>query len=95
MRGWLYEFTNDFGDDYVFFAWRHLSGLWRASMVLPDVDATPDVHIAHLFETGAVCLSPEIGLPSLEECYSKTVVFSIGWSTYVRTGIFPFAGDRS
>lgn len=93
MRGWLYEFTNDLGDDYVFFVYRDGSGLWRASMVLPEVPTTPNVHVAHLFEPGVICLSPEIGLPSLEQCFSKTVIFSLGWSTYVRTGVFPFAGS--
>jgi hypothetical protein len=95
MRGWLYEFTNDLGDDYVFFVYRNASGLYFASMVLPEVDITPNVHVAHLFDNGAICLSQEVGLPSLEQCFGRTVIFSIGWSTYVRTGSFPFAGERA
>jgi hypothetical protein len=95
MNGWLYSFSNDFGDDYAFFVWRHRSGLYYASMVLPEVEGKPNVHVAHLFESGAICLSPEVGLPSLDQCFAKTVIFSLGWSTFVRTGAFPFAGDRS
>jgi len=93
-RGWMYDVTNEFGDDYCFFVyWNTARSLYMAMMVLPEVPHVPSVHVAHLFESGCLCLSPELGLPTLEACYASTVIFSLGWSTYVRTGQFPFTGS--
>jgi len=92
-RGWMYDVTNALGDDYTFFIYRRQDrGLFFAMMVYPKVPAAPDPRVAHYFRTGGLCLAPEVGLPTLDGCYAKTVIFSIGWSAYVRTGVFPFQG---
>lgn len=94
-RGWMYDVTNEFGDDYSFFIYhRQDNGLFFAMMIYPEVPATPDPHVAHYFRTGGLCLAPEVGLPTLDGCYAKSVIFSVGWSTYARTGVFPFEGAQ-
>lgn len=94
-RGWMFDITNDFGDQFTFFVYRQGDhGLYYAMMVYPEVPSAPDPHVAHYFRSGRLCLAPEIGLPTLEACYAKSVIFSLGWSTFTRTGTFPFAGQR-
>lgn len=92
-KGWLYSITNDLGDDYTFFVYHQPQrNLFFAMMVLPEVPQRPDPRVAHYFQNGGLCLAHEVGVPTLDGCFAKTVLFSIGWSTYVRTGVFPFAG---
>lgn len=94
ITGWAYDFKNDLYDDYRMWAYFHShTSLYRVKMVEPVVPETVDVHIAHYFESGDLCLTSEVGARSLRDAYSRSVAFSIGWSWWQRNKTFPFNPD--
>lgn len=89
----FYEFDNDFGHHYSMAAYFHAeTALYRVKMLDPDpfIGGGDYGHPTHRFADGDLCLARSIGVPTLEAAYAKSVLFSLGWSSYQATGEFAF-----
>jgi len=93
ISGWVYNFTCEFGDSYTMFA--YYDGNYYQVLVLePKVERKwNSAHTGHIFSDGRICFGEEYdsGLPSLQDAYSKSVLWANGLSVAVRTGHFPFS----
>jgi hypothetical protein len=92
-QGWFYTFNSELGDEYTMYVYRsHSTGLYMVKMVFPEMDSGQgsNPHTEHLFSDGNVCLAREVGLPTLELAYSKSVLFANAWSFFRRGHGFPF-----
>jgi len=90
VTGWLYNIMSQLGDDYTLFAYNDGSQ-YQVLVVFPEVAGHYDVHDAHLFSDGRICLQDGGGMPTLESAYAKSVLWASGFSVYVRNGQFPFS----
>ncbi|MFI9821056.1 hypothetical protein ACIHFC_11380 [Streptomyces sp. NPDC052013] len=99
VRGWAYSITTELDEHYTLFAF--FDGReYRVKLVEPALEHLVlrnviDGHDGHLYADGTICLSetPGAGLPTLEEAYSKSVLWALGMG-FVRNGHrFPFAAD--
>lgn len=90
VTGWLYQITSELGDHYTLFAYNDGSQ-YQVLVVFPEVAGNYDVHDAHLFSDGRICLQDGGGMPTLESAYAKSVLWATGFSIFVRTGQFPFS----
>ncbi|MBU2666411.1 hypothetical protein KOI35_23175 [Actinoplanes bogorensis] len=93
--GWMYTFFNEFGDPYSFFSYystQHQQ--YRTMLVAPDLSGLFGEHQAHLYRDGTVCLSPTIGMATLDGSYARAVLWSNGVSVVRRGGQFPFTYDQ-
>jgi hypothetical protein len=91
-RGWCYEHLTEFGNSYTFFAYFTGSN-YQVRLLEPALESQYNPHNVRLFRDGRICLSGESGSgqPSLEEAYSKSVLWSLGIDLYKQTGSFPFS----
>lgn len=93
--GWVYTFCNEFADQYTFYTYystQHQE--YRTMLVAPNLNALFGEHQAHLYRDGTVCLSPGVGLPTLDGSYARAVLWSNGVSVVRRGGQFPFTYDQ-
>lgn len=99
VRGWAYSITTELGEHYTLFAF--FDGReYRVKLVEPALEQLVqrnlvDAHDGHLYADGTICLSetPGAGQPTLEEAYSKSVLWALGMG-FVRNGHrFPFTSE--
>ena len=90
VTGWLYQITSELGDNYTMFT-HHDGSLYQVLVVFPEVAGKYGQHDAHLFNDGRICFGDEGGLPTLEQAYAKSILWATGFSSYLRTGMFPFS----
>ena len=90
VTGWLYQITSQLGDDYTLFAYNDGSQ-YQVLVVFPEVAGHYNVHDAHLFSDGRICLQDGGGMPTLESAYAKSVLWASGFSIFARTRQFPFS----
>lgn len=90
VMGWLYPLRNPVGDTYSLFAYFDGSQ-YQILVAFPQIAGRYNVHDAHLFSDGRICLSDIGGLPTLEQAYAKSVVWATGFSVFLHTGHFPFS----
>ncbi|MEU7721362.1 hypothetical protein [Streptomyces tibetensis] len=99
VRGWAYSITTELDERYTLFAF--FDGReYRVKLVEPPLEQLVqrnviDAHDGHLYADGTICLSPTrgAGRPTLEEAYSKSVLWALGMG-FVRGGHrFPFAAE--
>lgn len=92
VRGWLYDVTTELGGRYTllaFFDGRE----YRVKLVAPELEGRIDEHDGHLYRDGTICLSdrPGAGQASLEEAYSKSVLWALGVDFVLHGYTFPFS----
>lgn len=93
--GWVYTFFNEFADQYTFFTYystQHQQ--YRTMLVAPNLNGLFGEHQAHLYSDGTVCLSPNVGVATLDGSYARAVLWSNGVSVVRRGGEFPFTYDQ-
>jgi hypothetical protein len=93
--GWVYTFHNEFRDQYTFFTYystQHQE--YRTMLVAPNLNGLFGEHQAHLYQDGTVCLSPNVGVATLDGSYARAVLWSNGVSVVRRGGEFPFTYDQ-
>ncbi|MDQ2100997.1 MAG: hypothetical protein QQW96_25545 [Tychonema bourrellyi B0820] len=90
VTGWVYGIISELGDQYTMFAYSDGS-LYQVMVLFPEVAGKFNQHDSHLFQDGRVCFGDEGGLPTLEQAYAKSVLWATGFSSYLRTGLFPFS----
>ena len=87
---WTYSVRCQLDRDYVmtvYFDGRE----YQVRVLQPDVVKKYNVHDAHVFENGRLCLEPPSnGAKSLRDAYSKSVIWATGFSILQETGQFPF-----
>ncbi|GAB2620200.1 hypothetical protein Aab01nite_34490 [Paractinoplanes abujensis] len=93
--GWVYSFSNEFADQYTFFTYYSTQhGQYRTMLVAPNLNGLFGEHQAHLYADGTACLSPTVGMPTLDGSYARAVLWSNGVSVVRRGGEFPFTYDQ-
>ncbi|MEV0197578.1 hypothetical protein [Nonomuraea sp. NPDC050691] len=99
VRGWAYSITTELNERYTLFAF--FDGReYRVKLVEPALEQLVrrkivDAHDGHLYPDGTICLSETrgAGQPTLEEAFSKSVLWALGMG-FVRNGYrFPFAAE--
>jgi hypothetical protein len=90
VTGWTYSIVSELGDQYTMFAYSDGS-LYQVMVLFPAVAGKFNVHDAHLFSDGRICFGDAGGLPTLEQAFAKSVLWATGFSSYLRTGLFPFS----
>ncbi|MFF7358520.1 hypothetical protein ACFZA1_38730 [Streptomyces filipinensis] len=97
--GWAYSITTELAERYTLFAF--FDGReYRVKLVEPALEQLVRLgiigaHDGHLYADGTICLSETrgAGQPTLEEAYSKSVLWALGMG-FVRNGHrFPFAAE--
>jgi hypothetical protein len=90
-EGWLYNFTNEFGQSFSMFAYYAGFGEYKVILVLPEVEQRyRNITKTHLYPDGHICLSAW-AVRSLEYAYAKSVLWANGWTSYELTGDFQFS----
>jgi hypothetical protein len=97
VRGWLYEFDNEFGDHFKMFAYRDGS-YWQVLVIEPQLeDYYRSPHTGHIFGDGRICFGAgmQSGRRTLADAYAKSVLWSNGLSAMIHSGAkqFPFNFD--
>jgi hypothetical protein len=99
VRGWAYSITTELNERYTLFAF--FDGReYRVKLVEPALEQLVrenviSAHDGHLYPDGTICLSDArgAGQPSLEEAYTKSVLWALGMG-FVRNGYpFPFSAE--
>jgi hypothetical protein len=92
-EGYFYKITNDFQDTYDLFIYYH-SGyqVYRVALISPRLGGEVNAHGCHLWPDGTICLTrlQGSGYPSMEETYSKSVLWTLGASLFQRGHGFQF-----
>lgn len=91
-RGWCYSFRSQMGRQYTMFA--YFDGRsYQVKLVEPQLEGAVGAHTGHLFSNGKICLSQLAGSgqPSLEEAYSKSVLWATGMDIVLAGFHFPFS----
>lgn len=92
-EGYVYKITNDFQDTYEMFIYYH-SGYqtYRVALISPRLGGEVNAHGCHLWPDGTICLTKRqgSGYPSMEETYSKSVLWTLGASLFQRGYGFQF-----
>ncbi len=89
-KGWLYEFDNEFGEHFAM--WAFFDGfLYQVALISPAAESVHLQHDQHLFRDGYLCLTREGGARDLQTAWSRSVLWSNGYSAFKRTGVFPFS----
>ena len=91
-RGWCYSFTSEMGRLYTMFA--YFDGRnYQVKLVEPRLEGTVGAHDGHLYSDGRLCLSESnsSGQPTLEEAYSKSVLWATGMDVVLQGYKFPFS----
>jgi hypothetical protein len=96
ISGWVYSFTCEFGDNYIMFAY-YDGNYYQVSVIEPKVEGKwNSAHTGHIFSSGKICFRNKFdsGLPSLQDAYSKSVLWATGLSVAKRTEHFPFSNNQ-
>lgn len=89
-RGWLYPVVNELGQPFELFIFFDGS-VYRVMVVAPPLEGRHDVSRCHLYSDGSICLDHQVGLPSFEQAYAKSVLWCTGFGLFEVTGTFPFS----
>jgi hypothetical protein len=94
VDGWAYSFLTEFQDRFELFA--YFDGVdYQVMLIAPELEGRVNPHDAHLFTGGRLCLSSnpasQSGQPTLEEAYSKSVLWANGMSLYLQGHTFPWS----
>lgn len=91
-RGWSYSFTSQMGTLYTLFAY-YDGRNYQVKLIEPQLEGKVGVHEGHLYRDGRLCLSENnsSGQPSLEEAYSKSVLWATGMDVVLQGYTFPFS----
>lgn len=91
VPGWIYDFQDEVGQWWQMFLF-HDGSLYQVQVVSPELDGQGyNVHNAHLFSDGRICLSALGGVHDLRQAYAKSVLWASGFSVFRTTGQFPFS----
>ncbi len=92
--GWYYTIVNEFSDQFIFFACYDGSS-YQVMLIEPKLEGRLGAHESHLYSNGKLCLSDtaDNGMPTLEQAYARSVVWSNGVSVILHdsTAFFPFS----
>jgi len=89
VGGWAYNIVNEFGEPFELFTFFDGS-LYQTKVVSPEVEGKYSPTNGHLFSDGTICLNNAHGYPTLEQAYSKSVLWATGFSVFEKTGHFPY-----
>lgn len=94
LEGWAYGFYTELSDYFELFAY-YDGARYQVMLIAPELEGHVGAHSAHLYPDGRLCLSADPGMasgqPSLEEAYSKSVLWANGISIYQRGHAFPWS----
>lgn len=96
IEGWLYDFVTEFDDKYIMFAY-YDGNYYQVLVVEPKVEGKwNSAHTGHIFSNGRICfgIGYDSGRPTLQEAYSKSVLWANGLSVAIRTDHFPFSNNN-
>jgi hypothetical protein len=96
VSGWLYSFTCEMGDKYSMFAYFD-GNYYQVLVIQPKVEGEWDnPHTGHIFSNGRICFGDDFnsGLLSLQDAYSKSVLWATGLSIAIRNNEFPFSNNQ-
>ena len=89
VSGYFYRFVNEFGNPFALFAYC-AGGEYQVLVVSPEVEQqNRDPHKTHLYPDGTICFGSP--MRTLEEAWSKSVLWANGFTTFQRTGRFQFS----
>jgi len=90
---WVCPVRCEFGQRYKLAFWFDGSE-YQAKLVEPALEGQFDVHTAHVFSDGRLCLrSPTGGMPTLDQAFAKSVLLVNGLTVLRERGVFPFSPD--
>ena len=93
LKGWAYSINTEMsGREFVMFAYFDGSN-YQVKLISPEVEGKYNPHNAHLYRDGRLCLSESAGSgqPTLEEAYSKSVLWANGMDVLMAGWAFPFS----
>lgn len=92
VKGWTYTITTEIGSDFTMLAFSD-GAQYKVLLVSPEIEGRYNAHNAHLYSDGTICLSdrPGSGQPTLEEAYSKSVLWANGMAFHMKGHAFPFS----
>lgn len=93
IQGWAYSFNSEIADrNYVMFAYFDGSN-YQVKLISPEIEGKFNGHDVHLYTDGRLCLSDskDSGQPTLEEAYSKSVLWANGMDVHLAGYAFPFS----
>jgi hypothetical protein len=91
-NGYLYSFKDEFGQLYTMFLY-HDGSYYQVKLVYPKFDNHSfNIHDCHIYKNRKLCLNKATngGYHKLEDAYAKSVLWASGFTTYLRSGVFPF-----
>jgi hypothetical protein len=104
VRGWLYEITCELGTDYKFWTYLdEIDGFYKTWVLEPYIEEYwRDIHRGHIWvdtnnpdddRNNRLCLDTRYngGAPTLDQAFSRTVLWANGFSLALKTGTFPFS----
>jgi len=95
-EGWLYSFTNEFGEPFTMFAYFD-AGYYQVLVLEPELEEywlSP--HTGHIYSDGLICFGNDYnsGRPTLETAYAKSVLWANGISVALQGYDFPWNVDQ-
>jgi hypothetical protein len=89
--GWLYPVVTEQGDSYRLFVWFD-GAAYQVKVVAPEVERGERPEACHLLPGARLCLGGDQGggMPTLEGAFARSVLWANGYSSWRRTGRFPF-----
>ncbi|MDQ2809772.1 MAG: hypothetical protein M3Z04_23085 [Chloroflexota bacterium] len=92
VAGWFYEFNDEYSQPYTMFIY-HDGSLYQVQVVFPEVAGKYNVHNAHLWPDGRICLIPDGngGMSDFAQTYARSVLWANGFTAFLHSGKFPFS----
>jgi len=97
VTGWRYKITCQLGNSYTMFIYFDKNhSLYQVMVAFPEVAGHYNVHDAHLFGDGRICLDAANGggMSNLEQAFAKSSLWANGFTIYQKTGRFPFSKNN-
>jgi len=89
--GFMYDITCELGKKYQLFAYFNGSR-YRVLVITPQVEGNAHPVLTKVLSDGSLCLEPTMmGCRTLEEAFTKSVLWATGYSVYTHTGNFPYS----
>lgn len=97
VEGILYSFNCEYGNKYTMYA--YYDGChYQVAVLEPKVEEHwRSPHTGHIYSDGLICFGDDYnrgGRPSLQDAYSKSVLWATGLSVALETGHFPFSANQ-
>ena len=96
VKGWVYGFVNDFNQTFSMFAF-YDGSYYQVLVLAPEIEAQwKSPHTGHLFSNGKICFGSNFnsGCKTLQDAFSKSVLWSNGISVALENGYFPFSVNQ-